>query len=44
LRQSAGMMINDLYKLSEIDENHESYAAPDRRIVASSTIKSAAKR
>jgi malonyl-CoA decarboxylase len=44
LRQSAGMMINYLYKLSEIDENHESYAAPDRRIVASSTIKSAAKR
>lgn len=44
VRQSAGMMINYLYKLSEIDENHEAYAAPDRRVVASSAVKSAAKR
>lgn len=44
LRQSGGMMINYLYKLSEIDENHEAYAAPDRRVVASSAVKSAAKR
>jgi len=44
LRQSAGMMINYLYKLTEIDANHESYSAPDRRIVASANIRSAAKR
>ena len=44
LRQSAGMMINYLYKLSEIDANHEAYSSPDRQIIASSAIKSAAKR
>lgn len=44
VRQSAGMMINYLYKLSEIDENHEAYAAPERRVVASSAIKASAKR
>lgn len=44
LTQSAGMMINYLYKLSEIDANHEAYSAPDRRIVASTAIKNAAKR
>ena len=44
LRQSAGMMINYLYKLSEIDENHESYAAPGRTVVASTAIRNAAKR
>ncbi|MEQ9126560.1 MAG: malonyl-CoA decarboxylase, partial [Alphaproteobacteria bacterium] len=44
LAQSAGKMINYLYKLSEIDANHEAYSAPDRRIVASTSIKNAAKR
>lgn len=44
VRQSAGMMINYLYKLSEIDANHEAYSAPDRRVVASATIRNAAKR
>lgn len=44
MRQSGGMMINYLYKLSEIDENHESYSAPDRSVVASTAVKNAAKR
>jgi malonyl-CoA decarboxylase len=44
IRQSAGMMINYLYKLSEIDQNHESYSAPDRVIPVSNAIKSLAKR
>ncbi len=42
LRQSAGLMINYLYRLPEIDENHEAYSAPDRRIIMSSAVKSAA--
>jgi malonyl-CoA decarboxylase len=44
IRQSAGMMINYLYKLSEIDQNHESYSAPDRVIPVSNGIKALAKR
>ena len=44
IRQSAGMMINYLYNLSEIDQNHESYSAPDRVIPVSSGIKALAKR
>ncbi len=44
VRQSAGMMMNYLYKLSEIDANHEAYSAPERRIVASTAIRNAAKR
>lgn len=44
MRQSGGLMINYLYKLSEIDANHEAYSAPDRAIVASNAIRSAAKR
>ena len=44
LKQSAGMMINYLYELSEIDQNHESYSAPSRKVVASNAIKAAAKR
>ena len=43
LKQSAGIMINYLYKLSEIDENHEAYAAPNRRIIASTAVKASAK-
>jgi len=42
LRQSAGLMINYLYRLPEIDENHEAYSAPERRIIMSSAVKSAA--
>ena len=44
IRQSAGMMINYLYKLSKIDQNHESYSAPDRVIPVSNGIKALAKR
>lgn len=44
IRQSAGMMINYLYKLSEIDQNHESYSTPDRIIPVSNAIKALAKR
>ncbi|WP_142848505.1 malonyl-CoA decarboxylase [Telmatospirillum sp. J64-1] len=39
LRQSAGMMINYLYKLNEIEANHEAYTGAGR-IVASSAVKS----
>jgi malonyl-CoA decarboxylase len=37
LKQSCGMMINYLYRLSEIEQNHESYVT-DHQIVASPTI------
>ena len=39
LQQSAGMMINYLYKLSEIEENHERYT-DDGRIAASPQLRS----
>jgi malonyl-CoA decarboxylase len=42
LRQSCGMMINYLYKLSEIDGNHEAYS-DGGRIAASSAMRSLAK-
>lgn len=42
INRAAGMMINYLYKLSEIDANHEVYTGAGR-IVASSSIKSLAK-
>src|SRR5258708_10625092 len=39
LLQYAGIMINYLYKLSEIEENHESYTG-DGRIAASTQLRS----
>jgi malonyl-CoA decarboxylase len=42
LKQSCGMMINYLYKMSEIDGNHEAYSE-DGRIATSSTIRSLAR-
>jgi len=39
MRQSAGLMINYLYKLSEIDRNHESYSAQGK-VALSSQIRS----
>ncbi|HIJ64122.1 MAG TPA: malonyl-CoA decarboxylase, partial [Rhodospirillaceae bacterium] len=39
LSQSAGMMINYLYKLSEIETNHEAYSGQGR-IAMSAAIKS----
>jgi len=34
MRQSAGMMVNYVYRLSEVERNHEAYAR-DRSVVAS---------
>lgn len=42
LQQSAGIMINYLYKLGEIDDNHEAYTGAGK-IAASSAIRSLAK-
>jgi len=42
LRQSCGMMINYLYKLSEIDENHEAYS-DGGRIATSSAMRTLAR-
>ncbi len=42
LRQSCGMMINYLYKLSEIDENHEAYS-DGGRIATSSAMRALAR-
>jgi malonyl-CoA decarboxylase len=42
LAQSAGMMINYLYKLSDIEANHEAYAG-EGRVSASSAMRNAAK-
>jgi malonyl-CoA decarboxylase len=36
LKQSAGLMVNYLYKLSDIEENHEAYAREGRVIVSDS--------
>lgn len=41
-RQACGMMINYLYRLAEIDDNHEAYT-DDGRIAQSSQIRSLAK-
>ena len=38
LQQSAGIMVNYLYRLSEIEANHEAYRG-EGRVVASSTIR-----
>ncbi|MDE2571428.1 MAG: malonyl-CoA decarboxylase, partial [bacterium] len=38
LRESAGLMVNYLYKLDQIDANHEAYAA-EGRVIASSSIR-----
>ena len=37
LQQSAGIMINYLYRLSEIEENHEAYSS-DSRVAAASAL------
>ena len=42
MRQSAGMMVNYVYRLGEVDANHEAYAR-DRTIVASRRLEQAAK-
>jgi malonyl-CoA decarboxylase len=42
LKQSYGIMINYLYRLHEIEQNHEAYVS-DRHIVASSAIQRLAK-
>ena len=42
LRQSAGMMVNFVYRLSEVERNHEAYAR-DRTIVASRRLHHLAK-
>ncbi|MGH6982553.1 MAG: malonyl-CoA decarboxylase domain-containing protein, partial [Stellaceae bacterium] len=42
LKQSCGMMINYLYRLPEIEQNHETYVT-DRQIAASPTIQKLAK-
>ena len=43
MRQAAGLMINYVYKLAEIDENHESYKG-DGTIAVSSAIRNLAKK
>ncbi|MCA8929329.1 MAG: malonyl-CoA decarboxylase [Alphaproteobacteria bacterium] len=43
MRQSAGMMINYLYKLDEIDSNHEGYKG-EGTIAVSSTIRNLARK
>ncbi|HKE41913.1 MAG TPA: malonyl-CoA decarboxylase [Casimicrobiaceae bacterium] len=43
LRQSAGMMVNYVYRLGEVERNHEAYAR-DRTIVASRRLHLLAKR
>ena len=39
MRQSAGLMVNYLYKLSEIEDNHEAYSAQGK-VAISSSVKS----
>lgn len=41
IRQSAGMMVNYLYRLDRIETNHEAYAG-DGKVAASSTIRALA--
>ena len=38
LRESAGIMVNYLYRLDDIEKNHEAYANDDE-VVASSAVK-----
>ena len=38
VKQSAGLMVNYLYKLDDIEENHEAYAR-DGRVVVSDSLK-----
>jgi malonyl-CoA decarboxylase len=38
LRESAGIMVNDLYRLDDIEKNHEAYAN-EGEVVASSAVK-----
>ena len=42
IKQSAGIMINYLYRLPEIEDNHEAYTG-EGRIAASATITRLAK-
>jgi malonyl-CoA decarboxylase len=42
MRQSAGMMVNYVYRLSEVEANHEAYAR-DRTIIASRRLEERAK-
>jgi malonyl-CoA decarboxylase len=42
LRKSAGMMVNYLYRLRDIEENHEAFAG-EGRIIASATVRSLAR-
>jgi malonyl-CoA decarboxylase len=42
MRQSAGMMVNYVYRIDEVDANHETYAR-DRTIVASRRLEQRAK-
>ena len=43
LQQSAGMMVNYLYRLDRVEENHEAYTG-DGQIVASPAIRALARR
>jgi malonyl-CoA decarboxylase len=42
MRQSAGMMVNYVYRLAEVERNHEAYAR-DRTVVASRRLESLAR-
>jgi malonyl-CoA decarboxylase len=42
MQQSAGIMINYLYRLSEIEANHEAYSS-EGRVAASTALKRLAK-
>jgi malonyl-CoA decarboxylase len=42
MRQSAGMMVNYVYRLEEVEANHEAYAR-DRTIVASRRLEQRAR-
>jgi malonyl-CoA decarboxylase len=43
MRQSAGMMVNYVYRLAEVERNHEAYAR-DRTVVASRGLELLARR
>ena len=43
LAQSAGMMVNYVYKLGDIEENHEAYS-DQGKVVAASSVRSLARR
>ncbi len=42
LQQSAGMMVNYLYRLADIEANHEAYR-DDRKVAAASAVRSLAR-